>query len=67
MFETEHEDFIIDLFSRFPVPVLFFKVADKLLMYVHLKRKSLRTVGNQAVEFNRLHIPLLIRELRNKE
>jgi hypothetical protein len=66
MFETEYEDFIIDLFSQFPVSVFFFKVSNKLLMYVHLKRQLLRTVGNQAVEFNRLHIPLLIRELRKK-
>jgi hypothetical protein len=66
MFETEYEDFVIDLFSQFPVSVLFFKVSNKLLLYVHLKRQLLRTVGNQAVEFNRLHIPLLIRELLNK-
>lgn len=65
-FETEYEDFIIDLFSQFPVSVFFFKVSNRLLLYIHLKRQLLRTVGNQAVEFNRLHIPLLIRELRKK-
>jgi hypothetical protein len=32
MFETDYEDFIVDLFSELPTSTFFFKVANKLFV-----------------------------------
>lgn len=66
MFETEYEDFIVDLFSQLPVSTFFFKVSGKLFLDIHVKKELLRNTGGHAVEFDKLQIPLLIEKLHNK-
>jgi hypothetical protein len=63
IFETVYEDFIIDLFSEIPTSCVFFKVSDKLVLDVHMKRE-LEGIDSQPVSnITRLYIPLLIRHL----
>jgi hypothetical protein len=66
MFETEYEDFIVELFSQLPVSTFFFKVADRLFVHFHVKKEYFRTTGRTALEFDKLQIPLLIRKLRER-
>jgi hypothetical protein len=62
-FETDYEDFIIDVFSEIPTSPVFFKVSDKLVLYAYVARDFLR-VNNQPISnITRVHIPLLIRRL----
>jgi hypothetical protein len=65
--DTCYEDFIIDLFSKLPVSVLFLKVSNKLFMDVHIDRGSMRSVDFRSSDISKLHIPLLMRELKKKE
>jgi hypothetical protein len=65
MFETDYEDFLIDLFSQLPTSSLFFKVSNKLFLYAHIRREYLRVVNSQ-VDIGRLHIPFLITSLLKK-
>jgi len=66
MFETDYEDFIIDLFSELPTSSFFFKVADKLFMYANVDRYSLRRMGLNMSDVSQLHIPLLVDDLLKK-
>ncbi len=66
MFETDYEDFIVDLFSQLPTSSIFFKVADKLFLSVHMKRDSIRRVGLDMADIAQLWIPLLVRDLKRK-
>ena len=73
VFETDYEDFIIDLFSELPTSSLFFKVSNKLISYTYVNRELLRNVDSSLRDVAQLHIPLMIRDLskrgiiRNKE
>ena len=67
VFETDYEDFVIDLFSQLPTSSIFFKVSNKLFMYTHVEKTSLRGVGLNMTDISQLHIPLLVRELLRKE
>ena len=66
IFETDYEDFIIDLFSELPTSCLFFKVSDKLILHAYVDREFLRKVGSDTNDIPQLHIPLLIRDLSKK-
>lgn len=44
VFETDYEDFIVDLFSELPTSTFFFKVSDKLLMSGRMIKTSVRKV-----------------------
>jgi predicted transcriptional regulator len=66
MFETEYEDFIIELFSELPTSSLFFKVRDTLFLYANVDRSSLRKVGLNMSDVSQLHIPLLVDHLLKK-
>ena len=67
VFETDYEDFIIDLFSELPTSSLFFKVSNRLVLYVFLIKKFLRNSELSVPDIRKLYIPLLIRELSKKE
>jgi hypothetical protein len=67
VFETDYEDFIIDLFSELPTSSLFFKVSNKLVLYAFLIKKFLRSSELSVPDIRKLYIPLLIRELSKKE
>jgi DNA-binding Lrp family transcriptional regulator len=60
MFETDYEDFIIDLFSELPTSSFFFKVADKLFLLANIKRSFLRDFNVDMSDISELHIPLLV-------
>ena len=66
MFDTDYEDFIIDLFSELPTSAYFFKVSDRLFLSGRMPKESLRKVELDMTNIAQLHIPLLIRELRKK-
>jgi len=40
VFETDYEDFVIDLFSELPTSSLFFKVSNKLILYAYVPHFS---------------------------
>jgi hypothetical protein len=64
MFETDYEDFIIELFSKLPTTSFFFKVSNKLFAYVHIPKEFTRI--DESYLSNKLHIPLLIIDLEEK-
>jgi len=66
MFDTDYEDFIIDLFSELPTSTYFFKVSDKLFLSGRMPKESLRKVDLDMTNIAQLHIPLLTRELKKK-
>ena len=67
VFETDYEDFIIDLFSELPTSCVFFKVSDKLVLYAHTKRElEKKTYKMDLTEIPELYIPLLMRSLFKK-
>ena len=67
VFETDYEDFIIDLFSELPTSCVFFKVSDRLVLYVHIKRElEKKTYKMDLTEIPELYIPLLMRSLFKK-
>jgi DNA-binding Lrp family transcriptional regulator len=63
MFETEYEDFIIDLFSELPTTCWFYRVSDKLLLQVWVKRGSMRSVDFPKPDISKLHIRRLVKNL----
>ena len=65
MFETDYEDFVIDLFSQFPTTAFFFKVADKLFVYSHIAKPYIRNTGLKK-DLNGLYIPSLMVKLLEK-
>jgi hypothetical protein len=67
LFETDYEDFIIDLFSQLPSTVWFFKVADKLLLYTWMDRGSMKNVEYRTREISKLHTLLVIEDLLKRE
>ena len=62
LFETDYEDFIIDLFSELPSSSWFFKVSDKLFLYAHVPKQFIKE-NDLRITPNRLNIPLLANEL----
>ncbi len=67
LFETEYEDFVIDVFSQLPSTVWFFTVDDKLLLYTWMDRGSMKNVGYRTREISKLHTLLVIEDLLKKE
>jgi DNA-binding Lrp family transcriptional regulator len=66
MFETDYEDFVIDLFSELPTSSFFFKVADKLFLHAFVERSSIRRTGLDMSDISQLHIPLIAKSLLKK-
>ncbi len=64
MFETEYEDFIVELFSELPATGTFFKVADTLLLMAYIPRRFMKNIDLREAE--KWFIPLLERELLDK-
>lgn len=67
MFETDYEDFIIDLFSELPTSSFFFKVANKLFLLADVRKSSVRNFGLDMPDIDELHIPLLVENLINRK
>ena len=66
MFETDYEDFIIELFSELPTSSFSFKVADRLFLYANIERTSIREPGRYMSDISQLDIPLLVEALLKK-
>jgi hypothetical protein len=64
MFETDYEDFLIDLFSELPTTASFFKVSDKLFAQVYIPEKLAKNTELQLSK--KLYIPLLMVDLLKK-
>lgn len=62
LFETDYEDFIVELFSELPSSSRFFRVSDKLFLYAHVPKKYIKD-NDLHTEPNRLTIPSLSTEL----
>ena len=65
MFETDYEDFIIDLFSELPTSVSFFKVFDKLFVFAHVLKPFIRSRDIQLSQ--KYYLPLLVIKLSIKK
>ena len=59
MIETGYDDFVIDVFSQLPTSSFFFRVSDRLFLYAHVEKASLRNTGLDMSDVSQLHIPLL--------
>ncbi len=64
IFDTEYEDFIVELFSELPASPSFFKVADSLLLTAYIPRRFMRNIDLREAE--KWFIPLLEMELVDK-
>jgi hypothetical protein len=62
-FETDYEDFIIDLFSELPTSALFFKVSNTLFLYAQITGRFVRFIDIQNPGVGQLQIPLLVDDL----
>lgn len=66
MFETDYEDFIIELFSELPTTASFFKVSDKLFLLAYVSKPFVRST-NLSPSIGRLSILPLIVELLDRK
>ena len=62
MFETDYEDFIINLFSELSSSVSFFKVSNRLFASIHVPQQVMRN-QDLKVAPKRSYIPLLLIDL----
>jgi hypothetical protein len=62
MFETDYEDFVINLFSELPSSCLFFNVSNMLFLLTYMKREYLRVVDFE-VDIRSLQIPMLTADM----
>jgi hypothetical protein len=67
MFETDYEDFIIDLFSQLPTTCWFQRVSGKLIAHMWTLMIPVKQENTRARDIPELQISLLIRDLRKKE
>jgi hypothetical protein len=65
MFETDYEDFIIELFSELPASTTFFKVSKKLFTYIHIPKGYARNTDFHKTS-KILYLPLLILNLLDR-
>jgi DNA-binding Lrp family transcriptional regulator len=66
MFETDYEDFVVELFSQLPSTTYFFRVSGRLFMYARIERRYTSTTFSSIFDVRRLQIPLLAIELLEK-
>ncbi len=63
-FETDYEDFVVELFSELPASPSFFKVSDKLILFAYLPKRLMK--DTDYLEVNAWYIPLVEMNLLNK-
>jgi hypothetical protein len=66
MFETDYEDFLIDVFSLLPTTAWFYRVSNKLFIHTWLDRGSMRS-ATPLEDISMLHMISLMRNLKKKE
>ena len=67
MFETDYEDFVIDLFSALPTSSFFFKVSNKLFLNAHMKKTFVRDTTFKMSDVSRLPIICILDSLLKKK
>jgi predicted transcriptional regulator len=65
-FETDYEDFIIDLFSQLPTTCWFQRVSNTLICHVWTLREPVKKVTAHLENIPGIQIPLLVETLVNK-
>ncbi|MBU7010512.1 MAG: hypothetical protein HXS46_07460 [Theionarchaea archaeon] len=68
MIDTDYPNFIIDVFSELPTTSWFFKVKNKLFVFIYPKRELLGIIrtSDSLDEIENLHVPFLLHEMKNK-
>jgi predicted transcriptional regulator len=66
VFETDYEDFIIDLFSQLPTTCWFQRVSNTLICHVWTLREPVKKVTAHLENIPGIQIPLLVETLVNK-
>ncbi|MGC1122955.1 MAG: hypothetical protein WBA22_17885, partial [Candidatus Methanofastidiosia archaeon] len=66
IFETDYEDFIIDLFSQLPTTCWFRRVSNTLICHVWTLREPVKKVTAHLENIPGIQIPLLVETLVNK-
>jgi hypothetical protein len=66
-FETDYEDFIIDLFSQLPTTCWFQRVSGKLIAHMWTLTQPAKEEDTSIREIPELQIPFMIRDLIKKE
>jgi predicted transcriptional regulator len=66
IFETDYEDFIIDLFSELPTTCWFQRVSDTLICHMWTLREPMKETTTHLEEIPELQIPLLVEALMKK-
>lgn len=64
IFESDYEDFLINLFSELPTSVIFFKVDKKIFIFTHIERQYVRTFD--FCKPRELQILLLVDKLQDR-
>ncbi|MBU6999102.1 MAG: hypothetical protein HXS42_15760 [Theionarchaea archaeon] len=67
VFETDYEDFIIDLFSELPTTCWFQRVSDTLIAHLWTIRGRMRRIDIRRKNVPELQISLLTQELLKRE
>lgn len=62
-FETDYEDFLIDLFSELPTSTFFFSVENRLFVRVYVERQYLRVFDFRKPDVRELQIPCLVKRM----
>ncbi|MBU7025052.1 MAG: winged helix-turn-helix domain-containing protein [Theionarchaea archaeon] len=65
-FETDYEDFVIDVFSQLPTTSWFYKVEDRLIAHLQIKTKPSRKRVLQTKDVTGVQILLLIKDMMKK-
>jgi hypothetical protein len=66
VFETDYEDFIVDLFSQLPTSAFFFTCKEKLFLYAHVEKASIRETGLDITDISQIKLLCLVDELIEK-
>jgi hypothetical protein len=66
IFETDYEDFVIDLFSQLPTTCWFQRVSDALIAYAWTIREPTKNVNTKMEDVSEMQIPLLLEALVKK-
>jgi predicted transcriptional regulator len=66
VFETDYEDFVIDLFSQLPVTCWFQRVSNTLICHIWTLREPMKETTSHLEEIPELQIPLLVEALMKK-
>jgi hypothetical protein len=65
-FETDYEDFIIDVLSQLPATCWFYKVDDRLIAHLQIKTRPLRKRTAEAKVVTGLQVFLLVKDMMKK-